>query len=125
METHHTHLNSQSIPEKNFTSVSADEFDELIHQSNTLMIDIRTPEEFVYGHITGALNVTLTDPTDSFEEKITILNKSKKVALYGRSGVRSKIAAQLLASAGFEVLELDGGIFDWLANGKPIEELEE
>ena len=48
-----------------------------------------------------------------FESKIDNLNKKKPVAVYCRSGRRSKIAAQKLADKGFEVYELDKGIMQW------------
>ena len=35
------------------------------------------------------------------------------MALYCRSGRRSKIAADKVASAGYKVVELDGGILSW------------
>ncbi|MBR3847625.1 MAG: rhodanese-like domain-containing protein, partial [Alistipes sp.] len=35
------------------------------------------------------------------------------VALYCRSGRRSKMAAERVAKAGYEVIELDGGVLSW------------
>ena len=49
------------------------------------------------------------------------LQKSKPVALYCRSGKRSKKAAAILSEKGFKVVELGKGFNAWQAAGKEIE----
>ena len=41
------------------------------------------------------------------------LDKTRPVAVYCRSGRRSKVAAEKLTDNGFSVMELDGGIISW------------
>ena len=46
-------------------------------------------------------------------EQVETLDKVRPVALYCRSGRRSKLAAEQVVQAGFEVVELNGGILSW------------
>ena len=74
-------------------------------------IDVRTPEEFSEGHIPGAINIDVKG--EGFDEKVAQLDKSQPVAIYCRSGRRSKLAAERMANAGFKVTELSEGILSW------------
>jgi rhodanese-related sulfurtransferase len=69
------------------------------------VIDVRTAEEFVEGHVQGAVNFDVE--SGAFQAKLSSLDKSAGYALYCRSGRRSAIAAELMATAGFtEVRDL-------------------
>ena len=48
-----------------------------------------------------------------FSEQIKKLDKKVPVAVYCRSGRRSKLAADQLVNSGYAVTELDGGIISW------------
>ena len=81
-----------------------------------MLVDVRTPEEFNSGHIAGAVNISLqTLPT-----QMSTLPKDKPIVLYCRSGSRSHTAAQMLAQAGFTKIYDLGGIIDWRAAGLPL-----
>jgi rhodanese-related sulfurtransferase len=60
------------------------------------------------------------DEDDYTETALRTLPKDKPVALYCRSGNRSKNAAGILAEKGYEVVELGTGFRGWLAAGKNI-----
>lgn len=79
--------------------------------SSVILIDVRTAEEFVQGHIPGAINIDVK--ADDFNDRITSLDKRKTAAVYCRSGVRSMTAARILAGAGFRVYNLQNGILGW------------
>lgn len=104
-----------------FKSTNATQFDSLIAASNDEQIlDVRTPEEFMAGHLTGAQNIDWNN--DNFSINVGALDKSKPVLVYCHSGNRSTDAAGYLAANGFTaVYELDGGITAWEAAGKPTE----
>lgn len=108
-----------------FTSVHANEFEQLIQQPNTQLVDVRTTEEYINGHIAGAVNMNVTDATGFFSEQIKTLDKDQPVAIYCRSGVRSKLAAKEMVSIGLQVYELGGGIMEWLDSGKPVDDIED
>ena len=96
---------------KNFVSVNADEFAREIVKPGVQIIDVRTAEEYGNGHIPAAANMDVLQP--DFATKIATLDKEHPVALYCRSGRRSKSAAEQAAKLGFKVIELDGGILSW------------
>lgn len=94
-----------------FRSVEADEFARVVAEDAVQVVDVRTPSEYDEGHLVGALNMDMQG--EAFLEQIATLNSEQPVALYCRSGRRSKVAAEQVAAAGFEVVELDGGILSW------------
>lgn len=96
---------------REFRSVDADTFAQEITNPAVQLIDVRTAAEYAEGHIPGAALMDVGE--ESFEAKIQTLDKSRPVALYCRSGRRSKAAAERVVKAGYEVVELDGGILSW------------
>lgn len=96
---------------KGFVSVDAEKFARRIAESGVQLVDVRTAEEYAEGHIPNAVNIDVSSP--DFVEKVSALDKKRTVALYCRSGRRSKRAAEQVVSLGFEVVELDGGIISW------------
>ena len=89
------------------------EFAKAIQGDNAILLDLRTPEEYVEGFIEGAQNVDYFNQTD-FIRNISALDKSQAVFLYCRSGNRSMKAARQLVSLGFEkIYDLAGGYMAW------------
>lgn len=81
-----------------------------IYEKGAMILDVRTPEEFSGGHISGAVNI----PVDQLQSHVARLkNMNKPVITCCRSGARSGMARTTLASAGLEVY-----------NGGPWNELE-
>ena len=73
---------------------------------------MRTAEEYGSGHIENALNIDVKQ--DDFEKNaINMLPKDKTIAVYCRSGRRSKKAAEILSKNGYNVIELDSGYTGW------------
>jgi phage shock protein E len=71
----------------------------------SIVIDVRSASEFAEGHVQGAINLDVE--SGAFQGKLSSLDKSVGYALYCRSGRRSAIAAELMATAGFtEVRDL-------------------
>jgi rhodanese-related sulfurtransferase len=85
-----------------------------------LLLDVRTPEEFVVSHIAGARQLAVQE----LEPRVGELKeyRDKPVFVYCRSGARSRKAAAILADAGFtEIYNLDTGIIGWESAGFPTE----
>lgn len=86
----------------------------------SLILDVRTPEEYAAGHVPNAINI----PHDEIEAHLAELEsrRSGPVVLYCKSGRRAGLAAESLAKAGFpNLLHLTGDMEAWTAAGLPIE----
>ena len=96
-----------------FKSVAVQEFANIIADTTTIiLVDVRTAEEYGSGHIENALNIDVKQ--DDFEKNaINMLPKDKTIAVYCRSGRRSKKAAEILSQNGYNVIELDSGYTGW------------
>lgn len=104
-------------PKTTFRSVDAEQFAREIAREEVQLVDVRTAEEFAEGYIPGAVNMDVNGA--SFAAEIATLDPARPVALYCRSGRRSKLAAEQVVKAGFEVVELDGGILSWTGDKEP------
>jgi thioredoxin len=92
---------------------------ELITGGNTIILDVRTPEEIAGGTIDQASTIDFYDP--DFTKKISVMDHSKNILVYCKAGGRSAQAADILVQNGFKhVYNLDGGISSWQANGNPL-----
>ena len=81
--------------------------------SASVILDVRTAEEFESGYIEGALNIDIRGGADFFAS-IEALDKSKSYFVYCRSGARSGKACQLMSQLGFSaVYNLEGGVLAW------------
>lgn len=109
-----------SKPKDKFTNLSTDEFERLIENENVQRLDVRTVAEYSEGHIPGSININIMD--DSFSSLADqVLDKSQPIAVYCKSGRRSRNAARLLVKKGYTVYNLDKGILNWIELGKDIE----
>ena len=101
-----------------FKTVDANEFEKFISDTTVTLLDVRTAAEHAEGYIPGThFNIDVHE--DSYTEVAAeTLPKDKPVALYCRSGNRSKNAARILAEKGYEVVELGTGFRGWVAAGK-------
>ena len=80
---------------------------------NSLIIDVRTQDEFNDGHIENSLNFNIYDAV-KFIEEISKLDKKATVHVYCKSGVRSLQACEIIKGLGFScVFNLIGGITEW------------
>jgi rhodanese-related sulfurtransferase len=104
-----------------FESMTNAEFATIIADTTVQLVDVRTPAEFAAGHIPMAKNIDVRG--ENFDKEADQqLDKSRPVALYCRSGARSKTAAQALAAKGYRVYELNKGFMNW--NGPRTEPTE-
>lgn len=74
---------------------------------NAVLIDVRTREEYIDGHIPGSKNIALARITEADE---IIKDKDIPVYVYCHSGARSERAAQILKSLGYTDVTNAGGI---------------
>lgn len=97
--------------ETKFVSQNNTDFAKTMTNDKVQVIDVRTPNEFKSGHIPKSINIDVNSP--DFDNRAILLDKKYPVAVYCRSGGRSKVAAKKLSAWGFKVYELDKGIVNW------------
>lgn len=80
------------------------------------IIDVRTPQEFAFEHIHGALLA----PLATFEPRYLPAQDGKRLVFHCGSGVRSRKVAEACLAAGMRpVAHLEGGFGAWKAAGMP------
>ena len=80
-------------------------------ESDYIIIDARTDEEFAEGHIENALLIPEYEIANRAEEELP--DKEQLILVYCRSGRRSKIASEELVKLGYTNIKEFGGIIDW------------
>jgi len=75
-------------------------------QEELQIIDVREEEEYSFGHIPGAVNI----PLGELRQRANEIDRSKQTVLYCSVGLRSYLAARILANKGFrDIKNLNGG----------------
>ncbi len=89
--------------------------------SGSIVLDVRTKEEYENGHIPKSINLDIHDA--SFEEKIGELDKEKSYVVYCASGGRSLNAVKIMSGLSFnDAHSLSGGMMDWKKEGMDVVE---
>jgi rhodanese-related sulfurtransferase len=80
-----------------------------------VVLDVREPVEWQHGHIEGAIHMPMaTVPVRHTEIP------DAQVLVVCKVGGRSAQAVMWLQQQGHEVVNLDGGMQDWAAAGRPM-----
>ncbi|MEH6433640.1 rhodanese-like domain-containing protein [Massilia sp. DD77] len=92
---------------------------QMINRGKTLVLDVRSADEFAAGHVRDAKHVPLADLANRLGELEK--SKSRPVVIVDQNGSRADKAARQLAAAGFEDAHaLEGGLAAWSAAGLPL-----
>jgi rhodanese-related sulfurtransferase len=115
-------LYQKGIIGANYESVSPKVAYEMIQNDNNVtLLDVRTVEEYKKdGKIADAKLIPLGELSNNLNN-LNMLDKSKKVLVYCRSGSRSASAARMLENNGFTVINMSGGINSWKSEKLPIQ----
>ena len=90
-----------------------------IQDTDYILVDVRTAEEYESGHIQDAVNFDFY--SESFQNDILILDKSSSIVLYCRTQNRSTKTANYLIENGYkEIIVLEGGITSWVKKGNDL-----
>lgn len=81
-----------------------------------LILDVRTPDEFRTGHISGAKLI----PLNELPRRMNELPQDKEILCVCRSGSRSGAAVGQLTRAGYNAVNLRGGMIGWQASRFPV-----
>lgn len=104
---------------QNYRTVDPSEFAEVVKSPDVFEIDVRPAEMFEEGHIAGAHNMPLGNP-DFLENAKKNLPAGKTIAVNCLTGMHSAIASDELSKAGYNVVNLNGGLNAWEAAGLPV-----
>ena len=80
-------------------------------ETDYIIIDARTDEEFAEGHIENAILIPEYEIAERAEKELP--DKEQVILVYCRSGRRSKIASEELVKLGYTNVKEFGGIIDW------------
>ena len=108
--------------QKVFKDADVQEFEKITAEKSVVILDVRTPQEFLGGHIKNAVNIDVK--ADSFKDEALrqLSDKNQMIAVYCRSGRRSVTAANILSEEGYKnIVNLKGGILVWQLSGKAVE----
>jgi rhodanese-related sulfurtransferase len=81
------------------------------------LLDVREPEEWAAGHAPDAQHI----PMYELPARLAEVPADQEVVVVCRSGLRSARVVEFLLGNGWErVYNLDGGMEDWAAAGRPL-----
>jgi UPF0176 protein len=96
--------------------VSAEEFNQMTEDPNTIVVDMRNHYEFEVGHFERAIEV----PSDTFRDQLPMAadmlekDKDKNIIMYCTGGIRCEKASAYMLHRGFaKVFHLEGGIIHY------------
>ena len=90
-------------------------------ETETQLIDVRTPGEFKEVHVAQSLLHPLGTLNPADLKKDTHFDQDKPLYILCRSGARASTASADLAASGFkDVLVVEGGIEEWIRSGLPV-----
>ncbi len=85
-------------------------------KSKAFFLDVREPDEYRDGHIAGATLI----PLGQLPGRVAKLPRDRRIICVCRSGNRSGAAARQLIAAGFNAVNMQGGMLRWTRAGLPI-----
>ena len=80
------------------------------------LLDVREDDEWAAGYAPGARHI----PLGELGARTAEIPQDQAVYVICRSGGRSARAAEALAAAGWEAVNVAGGMQDWAAAGRPM-----
>lgn len=102
-----------------YKNITAEQAQEALSAGKVVVLDIRTPAEFVESHIKGGINIDFYSP--QFKASLGELNRDTTYLVYCRSGNRSGKAMAAFGELGFKnILHLKNGFADWVGRSMPI-----
>jgi rhodanese-related sulfurtransferase len=83
-----------------------------------LVVDVRQLDEYVSGHVPGAVLV----PLDEVPERFGELPTDTEVLVVCRTGGRSLVASEFLLANGVQAVNIAGGTLAWIESGREVVE---
>ncbi|WP_027108057.1 rhodanese-like domain-containing protein [Lacticigenium naphthae] len=92
-----------------YKSISVPELEQKLKKEEVVVLDVRETHEHQAGHIKGAQLL----PLSGFPENINELNKDTEYHVICFTGSRSSMACEYLGNAGYNVVNVMGGMSAW------------
>ncbi|TCS93968.1 sulfurtransferase TusA family protein [Hazenella coriacea] len=91
-------------------TISPEELNAKLEKNEGVILDVREPAEYAFGHIPGAISI----PYGELEKRMGELNPDEDIYVVCRTGNRSDLASQLLSEKGFKTVKnVTSGMEDW------------
>ena len=72
--------------------LAAQSLSEIINQKETILVDVRTPEEFAQGNVKNSINIPITE----LENNLSKLEGKKNIVVFCKAGIRAAKAEKIL-----------------------------
>lgn len=95
----------ENIAEGRLKQFFTEDVETLPRDGSVILLDARTQWEYERGHIEGFINI----PVDGLRDRLSELDKNKKVYIICQSGLRSYIAYRILTQEGYDCRNFSGG----------------
>ena len=92
-----------------------------MQENGALIVDVRRDDEWESGHPTGAIHVEVDNVLSEADER---LPKDRDLLFICAAGVRSGLAAEMVAALGFpqgHLYNVEDGVPTWMAQDLPTE----
>lgn len=109
-------MKTETIGQSHLETWSIDEVATAFAADRIVLIDVRTPQEYMFEHIDGALLM----PLAFFKARRLPGQSEKRIVFHCGSGMRSDRVARAAIAAGIDrIAHMEGGFAAWKAAGKP------
>ena len=103
----------------NYKAISAQKAQQVIAAFNPIILDVRTPGEYLRGHLEHSVLIPVQQLQSRMDELIAF--RDDPILIYCATGNRSTVAAKLLIDKGFtRIFNLRHGIGEWIKNKYPV-----
>ena len=105
--------------EEPFTRVTVAQVKQMIENGDVQLVDVGEAREYELRHLPGSVNISVHYVYPRRDE----LSRDQDIVFVCAIGVRSALACEMAAAAGFTRLyNMEGGIEAWVKEGYPVEE---
>ncbi len=109
-------MQSENYANGTLETWTPDEVREAMDKEEIVLIDVRTPQEYMFEHIEGVL----LSPMAFFSARSMPSQQGKRIVLHCGSGARSGRVAKMCLEAGFDkIAHMGGGFGAWKESGQP------
>lgn len=109
-------MKTETVGSATFETWTPQEVAQAMSDGRIVLIDVRTPQEYMFEHIEGALLM----PMAFFRPRALPGQTDKRIVFHCGSGVRSERVSRAAIEAGFDTIaHMEGGFAAWKAAGMP------